>query len=180
MSETIGAWTWPDIETIEVVGATLRDRIKRLDIEIKDIENNAKIDATSAKDLLKVTREAKIAEMTYEVLIQQVKSQSVSAGFQPNTFKVFQYATPPLKPSSPNRNLILLVGVILGLLSGSAVALLNSIRQGVYYTRSALLMDAQAGLSLRSNQIRRLSRKSISKIISKISNRRVLISTKLK
>ena len=113
MSETIGAWTWPDIETIEAVGATLRDRIKRLDIEIKDIENNAKIDATSAKDLLKVTREAKIAEMTYEVLIQQVKSQSVSAGFQPNTFKVFQYATPPLKPSSPNRNLILLVGVIL-------------------------------------------------------------------
>lgn len=174
MSETIGAWTWPDIETIEAVSATLRDRIKRLDIEIKEIENNAKIYATSAEDLSKLNRETKIAEATYTVLIEQVKSQSLAAGFQPDTFKVFQYAAPPLKPSSPNRNLVLLVGVILGLLSGGAVALLNSIRQGVYYTRSALLMDARAGLSLRSNRIRRLSKKSISKIISIISNRRIL------
>ena len=94
MSETISAWSWPDIETIRAVSATLRDRIKRLEIEIKNIEDNAKIYATSAEDLAKFTRDAKIAEATYTVLIEQVKSQSLAAGFQPDTFKVFEYATP--------------------------------------------------------------------------------------
>ena len=42
MSETISAWTWPKIETIEAVSATLRDRIKRLDVNISNIEENAK------------------------------------------------------------------------------------------------------------------------------------------
>ena len=37
MSETISAWKWPNIETIEAVSTTLRDRIKRLDIDIKNI-----------------------------------------------------------------------------------------------------------------------------------------------
>ena len=43
MSETIGAWTWPEINTIDAVSATLRDRMKRLDVEIKNSEDNAKI-----------------------------------------------------------------------------------------------------------------------------------------
>ena len=98
MSETIGAWSWPDIDTINAVSVTLRDRIKRLDIDIANIEGNAQIYATSAEDLAKYTGR-KIAEATYTVLIEQVKSQSLAAGFQPETFKVFEYATPPLSPS---------------------------------------------------------------------------------
>ena len=100
MSETISAWTWPKIES-EAVSATLRDRIKRLDVIISNIEENAKIYATSAEDLAKFTRDARIAEATYTVLIEQVKSQSLAAGFKPETFKVFEYAKPPLAPSSP-------------------------------------------------------------------------------
>ena len=115
MSETISAWTWPEVETIEAVSATLRDRIKRLNVEIKNIEDNAKIYATSAGDLTKLTRDAKIAEATYTVLIEQVKSQSLAAGFQPDTFRVFEYATAPLSPSSPNRKFILALGVIFGI-----------------------------------------------------------------
>ena len=110
MSETISAWTWPDIDTIDAVSATLNDRIKRLDVDISNIEENAQIYATSAEDLAKYTRDAKIAEATYTVLIEQVKSQSLAAGFQPETFKVFEYATPPLSPSSPKRNLVLALG----------------------------------------------------------------------
>ena len=120
MSETISAWSWPEIETIDAVSATLRDRIKRLNVDIKNIEENAKIYATSAEDLAKYTRDAKIAEATYTVLIEQVKSQSLAAGFQPETFKVFEYATPPLGPSSPKRNLILALGAVLGLFIGCA------------------------------------------------------------
>ena len=60
MSETISAWSWPDIETIDAVTTTLRDRIKRLDIDISNIEENAQIYATSAEDLAKYQRDAKL------------------------------------------------------------------------------------------------------------------------
>ena len=60
MSETISAWTWPEIETIYAIGDTLRDRIKRLDVDISNIEENAQFYASSAEDLAKFTRDATI------------------------------------------------------------------------------------------------------------------------
>lgn len=175
MSETISAWSWPDIETIDAVGATLRDRIKRLDIDIANIEENAQIYATSAEDLSKYTRDATIAEATYTVLIEQVKSQSLAAGFQPETFKVFEFATPPLSPSSPNRNLVLALGAVIGLLVGCALSLLNSMRKSVYYTSSALLSNANADLALKSKPIRRLARKAIPNITAQLSQRPITL-----
>ena len=173
MSETISAWSWPDIETINAVSATLRDRLKRLNIDIANIEEKAQIYATSAEDLAKYTRDAKIAEATYTVLIEQVKSQSLAAGFKPKTFKVFEYATPPLAPSSPKRNLVLTLGAVLGLFVGCALSLINSTRRGVYYTRSALLSNANTDIALRSKSIRRLSRKSIPDIMEQLSKRQI-------
>ena len=174
MSETISAWTWPEIETINAIRTTLRDRIKRLNADIDIIEEKAKIYATSAEDLAKLTREAKIAEATYIVLIEQVKSQSLAAGFQPENFKVFEYATPPIVPSSPNRNFVLSLGAVIGIFLGVALALINSKRRGVYNTKSSLISDASADLSLKSNSIRRLPRESIAKTTSYISERKVL------
>ena len=174
MSETISAWVWPDIESIDAVSTTLRDRIKRLEVEIKNIEENATVYASSAEDLARFTRDAKIAEATYTVLIEQVKSQSLAAGFQPDTFKVFEFATPPLSPSSPKRNLILAIGAVLGILIGCAISIINGLRRGVYYTRSALIADASADLALKSKSINRLSRKSISQITASISKRRIV------
>ncbi len=175
MSETISAWNWPDIDTIDAVSATLNDRIKRLDVDISNIEEKAQIYATSAEDLYKFTRAAKIAEATYTVLIEQVKSQTLIAGFQPNTFKVFEYATPPLLPSSPKRNLVLALGAVLGLFISGALSFINSIRRGVYYTRSALLSNANADLALRSKFIRRLSKKSIPDIMEWLSKRQTTV-----
>ena len=175
MSETISAWSWPDLDTIDAVSATLNDRIKRLNVDISNIKENAQIYATSAEDLAKYKRDAKIAEATYTVLIEQVKSQTLAAGFQTDTFKVFEYATPPLSPSYPRRNLILVLGAILGLFIGSALSLVNSIRRGVYYTRSALLSDANADIALRSKSIRRLSRKSIPDIMKQLSKRQLTV-----
>ena len=175
MSETISAWTWPKIQTIEAVSTTLQDRIKRLDVNISNIEENAKIYATSAEDLAKFKRDALIAEATYKVLIEQVKSHSLVAGFKPETFKIFEYAKPPLGPSSPKRNLLLALGTVLGMLIGCALALINAIRKDVYYKRSTLLSDASPKLALKSKSLRRLSRKSISDIISFTSKRRILV-----
>lgn len=174
MSETISAWTWPEPETIEAVSATLSDRISRLDVEIKNIEEKAKIYATSAEDLAQLTRDAKLAEATYAVLIEQVKSQSLAAGFQPETFKVFEYATPPLMASSPKRNAILALGAVLGIFMGCLLAFINAKRKGVFYTRGSLVSTVNAELSLKSKSINRVSRKSISDIIKFASKRRIV------
>ena len=41
----------------------------------------------------KLEREAKIAEATYTVLIEQVKAQSMIAGFRPDNTEVYEYAS---------------------------------------------------------------------------------------
>ena len=92
MSETISAWSWPNLDTIVNVSATLHDRVNRLNVEIADIEENAKEFASNAEELARLTRDMKIAEATFKVLTEQVKSQSLAAGFKPDTFKVFAYA----------------------------------------------------------------------------------------
>ena len=48
-------------------------------------------------------------------------------------------------------------------------------RKGVYYTRSALLSNANADLALRSKPIRRLARKSISDIKEQLSKRQITV-----
>ena len=175
MSETISAWSWPNIETIDAVSATLKDRIKRLNIDIANIERNAQIYATSAENLAKYTRDAKIAEATYTVLIEQVKSQTLAAGFQPETFKVFEYATPPLAPSSPNRSKFIFMGAVFGIFVGCALALMNSTRKNVHYTRSSLLFNVNADLALRSKNIKRLAKKSFSEVAAQLSKRQITV-----
>ena len=62
MSETSRRGLGPKLKQLKL-SITLRDRIKRLDIEINNIEENAKIYATSAEDLAKFMRDAKIARL---------------------------------------------------------------------------------------------------------------------
>ena len=173
MSETISAWRWPSLETIQQVSDTLKDRSKRLDVEIADNEENAKLYASSAEELAKLTREAKIAEATFSVLTEQVKSQSLVAGFKPDTFKVFSYASPPLSPSSPKRNLILALGAVLGVFLGSALSIINAIRRGVYYTRRSIIADTQSLMALNSNRFKRIARLKSSGLPSALSNREI-------
>ena len=173
MSETISAWRWPSLETIQQVNDTLKDRSKRLDVEIANNEENAKLYASSAEDLAKLTREAKIAEATFTVLTEQVKSQSLVAGFKPDTFKVFSYASPPLSPSSPKRNLILALGAVLGVFIGSALSIINALRSGVYYTRHSIISDAQSLMALNSNRFKRIARLKSSGLPSALSNREI-------
>lgn len=174
MSETISAWSWPDLDTIQAVSATLADRVQRLNIEISEIEADARRYASSAEELARLTREAKIAEATYTVLIEQVKSQSLAAGFKPDAFKVFEYATPPLAPSAPKRSLILALGAVLGVFIGSALALINSMRRGVYYAHGSMTSDISAKLVLSLSTLRRLSKLPLSVIKDRLSTRNVL------
>ena len=165
MSETISAWSWPNLDTIVNVSATLHDRVNRLNVEIADIEENAKEFASNAEELARLTRDMKIAEATFKVLTEQVKSQSLAAGFKPDTFKVFAYARPPITPSSPKRNLILALGAILGIIFGSVISLLNSVRRGVFYTQSSMISHSEAAIAVPSKLIRRITKLPASKML---------------
>ena len=99
MSETISAWSWPDLETILNVRAVARSH-PGLNVEIAAIEENAKEFASNAEDLAKLTREMKIAEATFTVLTEQVKSQSLAAGLN-QTHLRFCLCKPSLMPTSP-------------------------------------------------------------------------------
>ena len=175
MSETISAWNWPTLDTIESVSETLSDRISRLDVDIANIENSAMSYAASAEDQAKLLRDAKIAEATFTVLTEQVKSQTLVAGFKPETFTVFAYATPPIIPSSPKRNLVLALGTLLGIFAGSALSLINGKRRGVFYTRSSILSACQAAVSFKANALRRLARLPLSELLNTVEQRHITV-----
>ncbi|MEE2999667.1 MAG: Wzz/FepE/Etk N-terminal domain-containing protein [Pseudomonadota bacterium] len=175
MSETISAWSWPTLDTIESVSETLSDRISRLNVDIANIEDSAMSYAASAEDQAKLLRDAKIAEATFTVLTEQVKSQTLVAGFKPETFTVFAYATPPISPSSPKRNFILILGAVLGIFVGSVLSLINGVRRGVFYTRSSVLYAVQAGITLKVNSLRRLARLPTSKLLNALEQREVAV-----
>ena len=161
---------WPEIETIDAVSVTLRDRINRLEVEITNIEENAKIYATSAEDLARYTRDAKVAEATYTVLIEQVKSQSLAAGFQPDTFKVFEYATTPYHHHA-KRNVIFALGAVLGTLLGCSILLIPALRRllrSTYCTN-----QRRSHIKIKINKT--IIKKSIPDIISFISKRRIVV-----
>ena len=174
MSETISSWSWPTLETIESVSETLSDRISRLDVDIANIEESAMSYAASAEEQAKLMRDVKIAEATFKVLTEQVKSQTLVAGFKPETFTVFAYATPPIYPSSPKRYLILALGAVLGIFVGSALSLVNAKRKGVFYTRSSILSEVQAPVSLRTNSLKSLAKLPASKLLNSIEQSKVI------
>ena len=173
MSETISAWRWPKLETIQQVSDTLKDRSNRLDIEISNSEERAKIYASSAEELARLTRDAKIAEATFTVLTEQVKSQSLVAGFKPDTFKVFAYASPPLEPSSPNRNMMLIFGALLGIIVGCTIGTINALRRGVYYTNRLIIADTKAIISLTTKKFRRIARLKTADHTSALNSREI-------
>jgi len=161
LSEVISAWTWPTAQSVSQVEDSIRDRIAVLEGEITKLEADALRYAASAEEFARLTRDLKVAEATYTVLIEQVKSQSLVAGFTPDNSKIIEIADVPLVPSEPKRTLIVALGLVLGLFVGSAVALVLSRRKGVYYSLSSLLSAAGARHNHKIKGLRRVRGKDL-------------------
>lgn len=164
LSEVISAWTWPTAQSVSQVEDSIRDRIAALEGEITKLEADALRYAASAEEFARLTRDLKVAEATYTVLIEQVKSQSLVAGFTPDNSKIIEIADVPLVPSEPKRTLIVALGLVLGLIVGSAVALVLSVRKGVCYSLGSLMSAAGARHNHKIKGLRRVRGKDLQTI----------------
>jgi uncharacterized protein involved in exopolysaccharide biosynthesis len=163
-NEIISSWSWPTTSSVGAVLDTLSDRKSRLRSKINTAQIDAERSGLALEAYAKLEREAKIAEATYTVLIEQVKAQSMVAGYRPDMTEVYEYASPSSSPSAPKRGLILALGSILGLLVGTALSLLLALRRGVYFSKNSLIIGAQARLTASVKTLLPLRNKSLNEI----------------
>ena len=146
-NEIIGSWSWPEASSVDAVVDTLTERKSRLQSQINAAQIDAEREGLALETYGKLEREAKVAEATYTVMIEQVKAQSMASGYRPDKTEIYEYASPSISPSAPKRSLILALGAVLGLFVGAALSLALALRRGVYYSKKSLIAGAQAGIA---------------------------------
>jgi polysaccharide biosynthesis transport protein len=133
----------------------LANRINDIDGAISTSETNAKMSAEEASDLLKLQRDLKVHEATYQILVQQYESSSLLSGYKEANGTILQVAVPAIQPSSPNKKLIIALGLVLGTFIGFGIALVKNIRTGRLHTIRSISDILQA------SKVITLSKKSI-------------------
>jgi uncharacterized protein involved in exopolysaccharide biosynthesis len=160
-NEIISSWSWPSKRTVEAVYSTLSERKKRLETEVNSSKIKAERSFKALEFYSKLKREAAVAEATYTVLIEQVKAQSLFAGYRPEKSEIFDYAFPPISPSSPNKLLLVAVGSIIGIFIGIGLSLLLSNIRGVCNSKNILKKISQAKIVESSRKLKYLRKKSL-------------------
>lgn len=160
-NEIMSPWSWPDASSVNAVYNTLSERKSRLQSLINTSQIDAERSGLAMQTYAKLEREANVAEATYTVLIEQVKAQSMMAGYRPDKTRIYEYASVPIKPSSPKRILILTLGAVLGLLIGTGLSFILASQRGVYYSKESLKTLTLAQLSASANSIMSLRNKSL-------------------
>lgn len=147
--EALDAWEWPPRARLGDFTSTLRDRTARIERSLVDLREEADRYATSTEMLAAREREARVAEATYNLLIEQVKAQGLATGYEGDIARIYQSATPPQLPSTPKKKLILALGAVLGLVVGSGLSLLSAARSGRIFSGAAIAEASGAALTLR-------------------------------
>jgi uncharacterized protein involved in exopolysaccharide biosynthesis len=174
-NEIISSWTWPDIGTVTTVIDTLTERKNRLKSQVITSQIEAERYGQALSIYAKLEREATIAEATYTVLIEQVKAQSMLAGYRPSNSEIFSYASPSINPSAPNRNLLLLLGAFIGLFLGSIIALIISNFRGICHSKKFIAQSAEARFKASSRTFSSLRNKSLTQVDAKLNTKSRLI-----
>ena len=136
-------WTQPSDEQISFVRARLDARREDIARTIDEFEGLARSNAAAATDLARLEREATVQTTVYKVLLQQFETQRISDGFAASIADIYEMAVPPVTPSSPNKRLIVALGLVLGLFVACVLALVLSMRRGTIHTRRAIAAAIQ-------------------------------------
>ncbi|MFY0623749.1 MAG: hypothetical protein JXQ89_18865 [Pelagimonas sp.] len=146
--EALDSWEWPPASRLGGFAFTLRDRAARIERSIDKLLLEAERYAVSTENLAALQREANVAEATYNVLIEQVKAQSLASGYQANLAKIYQSAFAPDRPASPNKVMIIAVGVVLGALLGAGGAIILGKSSGRIYSTNVIRETAAAKIDV--------------------------------
>ena len=148
ISQSLTQWDWPEAGRLSAALDVLAERVARSESRLVELNREAERYATSSEQLMILKRDAAVASATYQVLIEQVKVQSLASGFEDETVRIYQVATPPSKPSAPKKSLIAALGVVLGGFVGCAAALVASTRSGKLFTRHSIAHAVAAELDV--------------------------------
>lgn len=135
----INSWAKPSVNTFLRAQSRVTGQIEDLTALISDMEKKARNTATEAKMFGELQRNITVKETLYEVLIKQFESQSLSAGLPGKSVEFFDPGVPPLEKTEPKRALIVSMGLVLGLLLGSAFVLVRAMLTGVIYSKRAMI-----------------------------------------
>lgn len=161
ISEIVSAWTWPSANSLDKVAESISDRIMTLKGELATLEAEAKRTAETASEQDRLNRDAKIAEATYTVLMEQVKSQSIVASFELDNAKIIELADTPISATEPQPKVLLALGLIAGIIAGCATAFIVSIRNSVFYSSQNLIEASAAQFNHKVNISRNYKRKNL-------------------
>ena len=104
-------------------------------------------------------------------MIEQVKAQSMAAGYRPDKTEIYEYASASIIPSGPKRSLILALGAVIGLFSGSALSLMFAVRRGVFYSKDSLKKKVQAHFMASGKALLPFRNKSLDNVKSELSKK---------
>jgi uncharacterized protein involved in exopolysaccharide biosynthesis len=170
-NEVVNSWVWPDKSLIDKVFDTLSERQNRLDASIITAQTDATKAGQAKEEYTKLMREVKNAEATYKVYIEQIKAHTMVAGYLPEISFIYEYAAPPISPSSPNLKNILYIGIISGFLFGCILAVLFKLYRGTYYSYKSLLNQTQARINIKAHHLRNLRQVHLSEINTLLSRK---------
>ena len=145
--ENVVSWEWPKVDLTESVIRTLLNRKNRLNNTLIEQQNRAKAYSKKLEKYFSLVREYEIARATYTVLIEQVKTNTLLAGYRPEKTEIYEYAASPIHPSAPDRNLIVAIGTLLGIFIGTVFSLIYAARKDVFYSHSSLMKATSASYS---------------------------------
>lgn len=165
-NEIISSWSWPTAYSTKAVLATLLERKNKLKSQIEILQVEAARSREALSIYSKLERESQIAEATYTVLIEQVKAQSIAAGYRPNQARVYEFATPSISPSTPSILLFVSLGAILGFFIGCILSLILDLRKNVYRSKKHIISSGEAEFNLNLRPLNVFQSRSFEKMKS--------------
>lgn len=172
-SELISEWSWPTHASTIKVLKILHERKSRLKSSLTEAQDKADNAANSLNEYIDLERKLKYGNATYTVLLEQVKSDSLSAGYQPNDNEIFQYASAPINATSPNKKLILSLSILLGLITGLISSLILSISRKVYFSDSLLISHSNSKQNMKLKKLKKYQYKNF-ETLSTIKKEKIL------
>lgn len=131
-------WVPPSEEEIAQAAARLVSQKSPLVSTFNALEERAKSSGAEALELAALEREVAVQQAIYESVITQFEARSLISGFERASGRIVETAIAPNRPASPNKPLIVVLGIVFGLLLGATIALVVSFKRGLLYTHAAI------------------------------------------